>query len=87
MVVAIGSVHDFDTKVTAGSSTMLVVVDFFADWCQPCRNAAPLFQALTHPYPAPQPQPRRLSNSGDIFGKSYFVPICDQFWVGTPKCS
>lgn len=29
---------------------MLTIVDFYADWCQPCKIMAPIFEALEKEY-------------------------------------
>lgn len=35
------------------SSNTYVAVDFFADWCPPCRNIAPVFEALAAKHAVP----------------------------------
>ncbi|KAG4304053.1 hypothetical protein PORY_002576 [Pneumocystis oryctolagi] len=49
MVHTISSLCEFQEKI---SSSCLVVVDFFATWCGPCRAIAPKFTELSEKYPA-----------------------------------
>lgn len=42
---------NFHTDVIAYSNTMPVVVDFWADWCQPCHMLTPILEGLTHEAP------------------------------------
>ncbi|XP_065184627.1 thioredoxin-like protein 1 [Sycon ciliatum] len=49
-VQVVESPADFQAKVTAADSK-LIVVDFFANWCGPCRQIAPAYEELSNQYP------------------------------------
>lgn len=49
MVNEITTQGEFDAAL--GQQGKLVVIDFSADWCGPCRNVAPAYDALSRKYP------------------------------------
>ncbi len=50
MVKEIESVKQF-VKIINSDKYMFVVVDFFADWCGPCKKIAPFMDKLAEKYP------------------------------------
>jgi thioredoxin 1 len=49
MVKTIGSLGEFNTAIAANN---LTVVDFFAEWCGPCKRIAPFIEGLVEKYPS-----------------------------------
>lgn len=47
-VIAVGSQQQFEQDVL--TADMPVVVDFYADWCPPCRKLAPIIKSLAKEY-------------------------------------
>jgi putative thioredoxin len=39
---------DFEYEVIAYSNQMAVIVDFWAEWCQPCKTLTPILEKIAH---------------------------------------
>ena len=59
--------EDFD-KIVSESGSKLIVIDFFASWCPPCRRIAPFFQSLAEEDKHPDAVFIKIDvdNSGDL---------------------
>ena len=44
------SVENFQQVVVQQSQDRLVIVDFWAEWCEPCKDLKPILQKLAHEY-------------------------------------
>ena len=49
-VIDIKDAEHFDLQVLEGSKQQAVLVDFWADWCQPCKALMPLLTKLAEEY-------------------------------------
>lgn len=67
MVKLVTSSAEFQKEISTGSG--LVVVDFYADWCGPCKAIAPVLEELSKKYPMVKFLKVNVDNSQDIAGK------------------
>ena len=42
--------RDFDKKVLERSKQLPVIVDFYADWCMPCKTLEPILEKIAEEY-------------------------------------
>ncbi|CAB0151913.1 Thioredoxin [Pseudidiomarina piscicola] len=44
------TIENFEQIILTGSKTKLVMVDFWADWCEPCKQLMPILEKLASDY-------------------------------------
>ncbi|VDO89295.1 unnamed protein product [Heligmosomoides polygyrus] len=60
------SLADFQSKISAADRNRLFVVDFFADWCGPCRFIAPIYEQFSSRFTNATFLKVNVDNSPDI---------------------
>jgi len=49
-IIKDSNIHNFTNDVIESSENALVLVDFWAPWCQPCKQLTPLLEKITRQY-------------------------------------
>ena len=49
-IIKDSNIHNFTDDVIESSKSAVVLVDFWAPWCQPCKQLTPLLEKITHRY-------------------------------------
>lgn len=50
MIIEIKNLQDF-TQAIGNENTELIIIDFYSEWCSPCKIIAPKFVKLSEKYP------------------------------------
>lgn len=64
---------NFDTEVLQSATPVLV--DFYADWCGPCKMMAPVVDALAQEMPGVKIGKLNVDDNGDIAGNYRVMTI------------
>ncbi|CCE64302.1 hypothetical protein TPHA_0H00940 [Tetrapisispora phaffii CBS 4417] len=69
MVAQIANAQEFEQKVANAPAGKLVVVDFFATWCGPCKMISPMVDKFAVEYDAAEYYKVDVDEVGDIAQK------------------
>ncbi|KAF8356926.1 png-1 [Pristionchus pacificus] len=69
MVVLLQSSLDLDALITRLGAAGCIFIDFFADWCPPCRRIAPIYEEMASQFPTITFTKVNVDMSRDIAGR------------------
>ncbi len=84
MAILHASATNFDTEVLANSQTVLV--DFYADWCGPCKMLSPVIDEIAAEHPEVKVVKLNVDNAPEIASRYgvMSIPTLIVFKAGKP---